>query len=100
MNERASLTRVLAGCKPSDLADWLEKVTRDAIANDRCNIIQFPCKREAPMTHRQSETDVSLADIVLQNIKDREAQAVAQQLPQLPQPVEPKESGDEPSEAA
>jgi hypothetical protein len=91
-----SLTRALSGGKPpSDLADWLEEITADAIAKDRTNIIAFPCKQGVPMTHRQTETEVSLADIVLQNIRDREAQAVAQQLPQLPQPVEPKESGDD-----
>ena len=44
--ETASLTRILAdGKPPSDLADWLEAITADAIAKGRTNIIQFPLKR-------------------------------------------------------
>lgn len=103
MSEASSLSRILAAGanKPRpDLAGLLELVTADAIANGRCQIIQFPRMARTPMTHKQTETaQVSLADIVLENIKDREAQALAQQLPRLPQP-EPEETGNEPPKAA
>lgn len=54
-----------------------------------------PASNVLPFPKTAETTEASLADIVLENNKVREAQAVAQQLPQLPQPVEPEESGDD-----
>lgn len=84
MSGPASLTRILASAKASDLADWLKEVTAEAVAQGRCQIIKFP---GVTMTHKQNTTtEASLADIVLENIK---AKAEAEET------REPRESDDD-----